>query len=185
MSKIYCDYDILESYHPSYMDIKTKGIGGDVGKFLKTDQETCCIQLSYALNNSFLTIGSDYAYHDVRVATGKVRAIQDDQGYNYIYSTADLKVYLDNKYFPCENYRGPSRKELVKNIQGRQGIIGFGGRHIDLWNGSKYQWEDLYFNMWSLDSHGAGAQTQFHGIYFWEINSFLDFLGSQYGDGSN
>ncbi|MBS1974019.1 MAG: hypothetical protein JST13_06680, partial [Bacteroidetes bacterium] len=60
MSKIYSDYTLLESNHPNYTDIKNKGIGGDVGKFLKTPQETCCIQLSYALNNSFLTIGSDY-----------------------------------------------------------------------------------------------------------------------------
>ncbi|MBS1948742.1 MAG: hypothetical protein JST47_13345 [Bacteroidetes bacterium] len=185
MSKIYSDYTLLESNHPNYTDIKNKGIGGDVGKFLKTPQETCCIQLSYALNNSFLTIGSDYEYHDVRLATGKVRAIKDDNGYNYIYSTFDMKVYLDNKYFPCENYRGSSRADLVKNINGRKGVIGFGGRHIDLWNGRQYQWENLYYNLWSTDEHHAGDMTALHGIYFWEINSFLDFLSSEYGDGSN
>ena len=184
MPKIFCDYTLLESYHPSYLDIKKKGIGGAVGKFLKTPQETCCVQLSYALNNSFLTI-TDYAYPDVRVDTGKVRAITDDNGYNYIYSTVDMKVYLDNKYFPCENYRGSSRADLVSHIKGRQGIIGFGGRHIDLWNGNKFQWEDLYYNMWSLDEHQAGAMTQLNGIYFWEINSFLDFLGQEYGGDAN
>ena len=171
---IYTDYATLENNHPNFNEIKIKGIGGGAGQLIKSGVETCCIQMCYAMNRAFLKIGSDYAFPDTRVDTGKVRAVKDQNGDNYIYSTLDMKVYLDNKYFESDNYRGFSRAELTKAIQGKKGILGFGGRHIDLWSGTKFQYEHLYYNMWTIDEHKAGVQTQQNGIYFWEIHHYLD-----------
>ena len=65
--------------------------------------ETCCLQMSYALNNSGVPIKA-YEFRNP-VAGRKVRAFQSG-GRNYLFEVSDMRFYLDNRYGQAENYQG-------------------------------------------------------------------------------
>lgn len=154
-------YDVLEANHKSSGEIKSL-LKGDIGKNIKQyDWETCAISVSFALNQSGAPI-VNYAFEDKGVATGKVRAKKDEANRNYIYSVIDMKVYLNNRYGIAENYKG-SKQHMIAKIKGRKGIIAFGHRHIDLWDGDKWHNERYYRDLWQFDS------TKQLGIFFWEV----------------
>lgn len=155
------NFEDLKTNHKTSTQIKSL-LGGDIGKTIKQyDWETCAISISYALNNSGAVI-EKYDYPDKGVATGKVRAKKDADNKNYIYSVVDMKVYLNKRYGIAENHKG-TKEQMKAKIKGRKGIIAFGHRHIDLWDGNKWHFEDYYIDLWVHDS------TKLLGIYFWEV----------------
>jgi len=87
---------------------------------------------------------------------------------NYIFAVPDLKVYLNNQFSEAENYKG-TKEEMIAKITGRTGILALGHRHIDLWEGSKYQWQDLHLDLWHFES------PKKRGIFFWEVTSEFGF----------
>ena len=162
-SKVTVDYKVLEANHKTSGEIKAL-LKGDIGSTIKKhDWETCAISVSYALNQSGAVI-ENYAYEDKGVATGKVRAKKDEADRNYIYSVIDMKVYLNKRYGMAENYKG-TKEQMKAKIKGRAGIIAFGHRHIDLWDGDKWHYEARYIDLWNHES------TKQLGIYFWEIKA--------------
>jgi hypothetical protein len=166
---IISDYGTLQANHPTFHNIMSL-IDGEVKTTAIAEKyNTCCIQLSMALNKSQLRV-ENYDYFDPWLPVNKVdsaksnrvRALSDTKGDNYIFSVLDMKVYLNNKYFKAENYQKPYKK----NIAGRKGIIAFGIEHIDLWNGKEFHQEQI-FGAWSAWDHSdAGG-----GIFFWEVMS--------------
>src|ERR1700755_176428 len=104
MANVSLNFGSLRSNHPDYNEIR---------KFISSMpsyvDETCAVQLSYALNKSNGVIG-DYAYPDPTIYTGKVRAFQDDDGLSYIFGVPDLRVYLNNVYGRADNYKGTQQQ---------------------------------------------------------------------------
>jgi len=98
-------------------------------------KDTCAIRISRALNSAGAPIpyaggGLINPYMDKK----KIRTDQGGDSKWYIYSTYDMRAYLDGKYgrhktFPAST--GPTDLSALK------GIIGFGFYHLDLWDGSK------------------------------------------------
>ena|ERR1700761_5337104 len=155
------DFDKLKSAHPSHHEI---GKMIDVPSYV---DETCSVQVSWALNHAGAII-ANYAYPDPQIYKGKVRAYQGRDGLNYIFAVPDLRVYLDNTFGVAENYKG-SKDEMQAKIQGRHGILAFGHRHIDLWEGARFHWQALYLDLWTFES------TKKRGIFFWEVTSRWGF----------
>jgi len=155
------NFDTLRSAHPNSHEIKSKV---SVPEFI---DETCTVQLSYALNHAGSAI-TNYEFADAQLAEGKVRAYQADDGMNYIYAVPDAKVYLNNRYGDAENYKG-SKESMKEKITGRHGIIAFGHRHIDLWEGTRFHWQQLYLDLWGFTS------VKKRGIFFWEVTSEFGF----------
>jgi hypothetical protein len=157
------DFEELKKHHPNFRTIGSM-VGGALGtRITKEKWETCTVQISYALNNAGAPV-LNYAYPDKRVATGKVRGAKDDSGNNYIYSVLDMAVYLDNTYGKAENYKGKV-SEMKKAIKDRNGIIAFGYRHMDLWEGDKWHYQSLYLDLWEFD------EVKKWGIFFWEVGN--------------
>lgn len=133
------------------------------GMRIPVDWETCCIQMSCALNQVGLRIN----YFD------KNRVIVDPQGNEYLLDVGEMRGYLNSKYGQAETVaRVDANNKLLPRwllqqsvLAGRQGIIGFGNRHIDLWNGTKIHGEGYILSaLWEAES----ALTR--GISFWEVN---------------
>jgi hypothetical protein len=157
------DFDELKKHHPSYSQI-TGMVGGPLLTRMTRDKwETCTIQISYALNRAGAPL-LNYAYPDKRVATGKVRGIKSDDEMNYIYSVLDMAVYLDRTYGKAENYKG-TIPEMKAKIKDRKGIIAFGYRHMDLWEGDRWHYQGLYMDLWKFDD------VKKWGIFFWEVSN--------------
>src|SRR5262245_55567450 len=160
MANISINFDILKDKHPSYKSIRSlvKGIPAYV-------DETCAVQLSYALNRSGAVIES-YAYADPMLATGQVRAFKGNDSMNYIFAVPDLKVYLNNRFGVDENYNG-SKKQIVEIIGNMHGILAFGHRHIDIWVGDNIHRPTDYRMdyLWTNDS------LKKRGVFFWEVTS--------------
>jgi hypothetical protein len=155
------DFERLKTAHPSYKQIRSMI---DVPDYI---DETCAVQVSYALNHSGNAI-HDYAYPSQEVATGKVRAYKAQDNLFYIFAVPDMKVYLNNEFGTAENYKG-TKADMMAKINGRHGLLAFGHRHIDLWQGSRFHWQDLYLDLWGFDS------VTLRGIFFWEVTSEWGF----------
>jgi hypothetical protein len=166
MANVSVDWGSLYPNHPSYQNIWN--LIDDIPSYVN---ETCAVQLSYALNRSgtWGVIGQQYNYPSSMVYTGRVRAFQSDDGYNYIYSVIDMKVYLDNTYGTADNYTG-AYNAMQGGISGRTGILAFGYRHIDLWDGNNiHRPSDYSVNFWADNS------VRNNGIFFWEVTSQYGF----------
>src|SRR5262245_58166483 len=140
MASIPVDFDTLKNNHPSWKEIKNK-IGGPALAGVKAGWETCCIQVSYALNRSGAVI-EKYDFNNEEMGR-QVRAVKSNDSMNYIFEVSDMKVYLNNRYGIAENYNG-TKQEMINEIRGRHGLIAFGHRHIDLWEGERFHWQDLW-----------------------------------------
>src|SRR5689334_15978333 len=132
MAKIPIDFNTFVGNHPYHYEIYKK-INGPVAKF----HPPCCIQVSYALNQSGAKIVEGDYY--VPEMARKSRFIKDDKGDLYLIEVCDMGAYL-NKYGVAENYKG-SKDEMKKKIEGRTGIIRFGKAHIDVWEGTRFHQE--------------------------------------------
>jgi hypothetical protein len=111
-------------------------VGGPIGKNI-TDSgwETCCIRLSRALNYSGAPVEGWASMANPYMDKGtNVRALQGEDKKWYIYSTYDLNVYLTNRYGKPKRFKGDADESTVAGVAG---IIMFGWRHVDLWDGSK------------------------------------------------
>jgi hypothetical protein len=163
MANVTIDFEKLKSNHLSYTDIRSKLT--DIPPYI---DETCAVQLSYALNRSDGVIGK-YDYPDRSVATGKVRAYKSSDGFFYIFAVPDIRVYLNNAYGDAENFKGSKPEEskamTLDAITDRKGVLAFGHRHIDLWVGNNIHRPSDYFMdvLWNNDS------TRLRGIFFWEV----------------
>jgi hypothetical protein len=162
MAKIQVNFDTLRENHPSYKEIKGL-IGGPLLKSVTAGKwETCCIQVSYALNHSGAVI-EKYDYHNARMGR-KVRAMKSDDEMNYVFEVTDLTTYLNGRYGIADHYKGGSQA-MKGEIGGRQGIIAFGTRHIDLWEGDRFHWQHLYKDLWAFEN------VKQNGVYFWDVAS--------------
>jgi len=119
--------------------------------------ETCCVQMSYALARS----GHKVSY------SNKSRVLRDGFGNEYLLDVAEMRGYL-NGFQDAEKIERPARipRWLVQAVlSGRKGILAFGGRHIDLWNGSRIHGESYIESaLWEA------ASTIKNGLFFWELS---------------
>jgi hypothetical protein len=133
------------------------------GVAIPKDWETCCIQMSQALNR---------AGHRVNYVK-KERVLRDAAGTEYMLDVAEMRGYLTTAFFEPEKIaRRDDKKGLIPRwavqtqIVDRKGIIAFGGRHIDLWDGRKIHGEHYIAEaLWEADS----AVTD--GLFFWEAKA--------------
>ncbi len=167
MANVSVNFDTLKENHPDHKTIKSL-IGNPLkASVIAGNWETCAIQVSYALNRSGAVI-ENYAFPEPTLYKGKVKALKSNDNMNYIYGVPDMKVFLNGRYGIAENYTG-NKQSMISQISGRQGIIGFGHRHIDLWEGERFHWQHLYLDLWQFDS------VKKRGIFFWEVTSELGF----------
>jgi hypothetical protein len=117
MGQVPVDWGVLMLNHPSYLDI------GDKVKGIPKGWETCCIQMSYALNKAGAPIRN----------RGGVVGLQSG-GQNFIIRVPTMRDYLNDEFGEAENYTGGARIAKISQIVDRTGILAFGDRHIDLWN---------------------------------------------------
>ena len=114
-------------------------VGGDVGKNLADPKyvdykDTCAIRISRALNYA----GAAIPFHGGGLpnplgGNGKIRTDKGSDGKWYIYSTYDMRAYLNGKFGKGKSLAGSvPRSDLSKF----KGIIAFGFYHLDLWTGS-------------------------------------------------
>jgi type VI secretion system (T6SS) effector Tae4 (amidase) len=113
-----------------------KVVGGTVGdNITKYDWDTCCIRLSRVLNYSGVPVTGFAAMDNPYMSkTSKVRASKGGDAKWYIYSTYDLRVYLSTRYGQPKKFKGDADESTVSGVPG---IIMFGFKHVDLWDGSK------------------------------------------------
>jgi hypothetical protein len=133
----------LDDMWPHY-PIGTKGdvaslIGGNCAKNILTyDWDTCCIRLSRALNYSARPItGFSGIANPGLGKDAKVRASKGADDKYYIYSCYDLKAYLDARFGYAKKF---SKSYEDADLSGVKGVIMFGMRHVDLWNGSEVRY---------------------------------------------
>ena len=98
-------------------------------------KDTCAIRISRALNYAGAIIpyqggGLDNPYMEKR----KIRTDAGGDEKWYIYSTYDMRAYLDGKYARHKSYSAATKESDLSSVKG---IIGFGFYHLDLWDGSK------------------------------------------------
>jgi hypothetical protein len=165
VANVSVDFDTLKSNHPSYRTIRSL-----VTNIPSIVDETCAVQLSYALNRCSGGVIVNYAYPDATVATGKVRGFEGNDKMNYIYSVVDMKVYLSNKYGTPENYKS-SKAKVIEKIKGRRGILAMGYRHIDLWDKTDIHRSADYL----MDYLWTNESLQVRGVFFWEVTSEWGF----------
>ena len=162
--------DVLQQRHPVHTEIENKLSGPILRELRAKKWSTCATQLSYALNFGGAPI-VNYDYEDASVAGGKVLALPDDLGWNYIYSVIDLKVYLDKRHGACEvlpasHAKNPmnAKSQATEKIQNRNGVLAFGYMHIDVWNGERIHQEAIMSSaIWTSDS------VMLRGFFFWPV----------------
>ncbi|MFT4204243.1 MAG: T6SS effector amidase Tae4 family protein [Chitinophagaceae bacterium] len=145
MDYINMEYLILEQNHPLFNapEVEKPYKKGQVGKMIDDNNyNTCCAQISTALNKSGIPI-EDYrnfvnpevkgniirAYSDKPVPVKKndkntMNDDVDDKNYkNYILSPLDLRQYLNQKYFLGEHYKNVVHESTRKNRKGEEKIF--------------------------------------------------------------
>jgi Type VI secretion system (T6SS), amidase effector protein 4 len=150
MAQITVDWGVLMLNHPSYRDIRDKVKGIPQG------WETCCIQMSYALNKAGARIKN----------VGGVVGLQQG-GQNYIIRVSMMRDYLNGEYGDAENYAAGTRTAKISQIVDRTGILAFGDRHVDLWNRTDIHRPSYYI----MSALWEAKSTLEKGIFFWEVPS--------------
>jgi len=89
-----------------------------------------------------------------------VRTDKVGNGKYYIYSTLDMRAYLNTRYGKSERFTQDDKPK--EKLQGRKGIIAFGWIHIDLWDGADCA-RHCYFD-----------DKRVTEIIFWETHSIDD-----------
>jgi hypothetical protein len=148
----------LLANHHSYKDIHkyVKGIPKDDPKTEDVDEgwETCCIQMSHAVNLAGVIIPS----------TARGIGIHQNNK-NYVLNVPDMRECLNTNYKDPENFQGGARIALISQIIDRRGILAFGNRHIDLWNKTNIHRPAMYI----MSAIWEAPSTLRDGIYFWEV----------------
>ncbi len=97
-------------------------------------KDTCAIRVSRALNYAGDPIPPAGGGVDNPYVAGKVRTDKGGDGKFYIYSTYDMRAYLNTRYGKAKKFPPTATSADVKDLKG---IIAFGFLHIDLWDGEK------------------------------------------------
>lgn len=115
---------------------------------------TCVIRLSKALNSS--------PGHKIIRNVGGLSTVSGADGKWYGYRVREMESYMVAMYGPPTITAEGSPAELVKAVQGRQGIIQFDVRgwsdssgHFDVWDGGNIRYSDYFnkahrVNLWEL-----------------------------------
>lgn len=88
-------------------------------------KDTCCHRVCRALN---------YSGDPVPAQGGGIPGVRTDPGADkkhYVYSTYDMRKYLNGRYGFPKKFPATATADDVKEYQG---IIAYGYLHIDLWN---------------------------------------------------
>lgn len=187
MSNVCVNFDIMSQNHLAAVTGNAVALaGGSLKSFYDTWRsqngyglETCCVELSWAFNNS----GAGINDNNSSITLSKARTWTGGDGSsNYIISVPEMKVFLDNEYGLADNYMGGVKSDYA-GIVGRKGVLALGYRHISVWDGSNYTHEGHYLDLWgnavfqSGDNAGTLINASAHnrGIYFWEITSQYGF----------
>ena len=124
-------------------------IGGDCGdNITKYNWETCCIRLSRSLNYSARPVtGFSGIANPGLGPTAKVRASKGGDDKWYIYSCYDLRAYLGTRFGHAKTFHsgkefsyGEKDRLVAGDLSDVKGVILFGMRHSDLWDGSKVRY---------------------------------------------
>jgi Type VI secretion system (T6SS), amidase effector protein 4 len=99
MAEIPVDWGVLMLNHPSYLDI------GNKVKGIPKGWETCCIQISFALNKSGAPIRNK----------GGMVGLQSGRD-NFIIRVSTMRDYLDDEFGEAENYVGGARIAKISQI---------------------------------------------------------------------
>ena len=91
----------------------------------------------------------------------------------YLLDVKEMREYINSEYGNAQviarrDWGGHTINRWVIQtvLMDRRGIIAFGGRHIDLWDGRKIHGEHyIQSALWEADS----ALTD--GIFFWEVTT--------------
>jgi hypothetical protein len=137
--QLFANYPTVHKYEMQRM------MGGDVSKAAVTNNwETCCIRLSRSLNYSGAPLTGCTAF-DVRENkhTHKVRALRGGDHKLYIFAIPDMKAYLTAKYGSPKAFTG-DEDALKNSIHKTAGVLMFGTIHVDLWDGYKIRYENLW-----------------------------------------
>ena len=149
------DFDMLWANCPQYYTVRK------IITNIPAGWETCCIQMSHAMNMAGLPVN----YSDkkrVLVFNGREHMldVKEMRGYlNTNYEDADVisRVDANGKLVP--------RIAIQSYLDQRQGIIAFGGRHIDLWNGTQIHGKNYIESaLWEAPSAIR------EGIFFWDVS---------------
>ena len=133
------------------------------GMNIPVDWETCCIQMSHALN----MVGQPINYFN------KNRVLTDASGNEYILAVPEMRDYL-NKFGAADVIAridangGLMPRWLVQSggLGDRKGIVAFGDRHIDLWNGTTIHGQGyIEAAIWEH------ATTLNKGLFFWDVST--------------
>ena len=140
-------------------------VGGDVKTNLRNPnytayKDTCAIRVSHALNQGGDPIPNTGGGVNNPYVGGKVRTDKGRDGKFYIYSTLDMRAYLDTRYGRAKRFK--TSDDPQAKLEGKQGIIAFGFVHIDLWYGTKCA-KQCYFDHKNVSE-----------ILFWETHSIQD-----------
>jgi hypothetical protein len=148
----------------------------DIKKY-NPQSTSCVMQVCEALNKSGVKIPAKEKFRaDEKLANGKIyeRYTQEyppGSGNYFILAVDELEAYL-RKYHgsPTVTVKSAGSTEtnggkLTKSIQGLQGIITFGKRHVELWDGDSYVQNKEAYVM------ADGWLWQAAYIYFWEVGT--------------
>jgi hypothetical protein len=130
-------FDELSKNYPTGSDREIKRlIGGRVDA--AWIEHTCAIRLSRAFNYSGLPVPADFA---------GMKVISGADGKHYAFQVRGMQPWLEAKF-------GPPQIRAVRPVDrrrflGKKGVLVFvipfsnASGHVDLWDGSKYTYEDL------------------------------------------
>jgi hypothetical protein len=127
------------------------------------DWENCCAKISCAFNATDPVAKFDYP--DKLSPTGKARATRLKDGLYYLLAVHDVRSYLSNKY--GEPDRFGSKEEIVKATAGRNGIIAFGLRHVDVWYSQNIHYPSDYNMDYLWDKSHWGNEK----LMFWDVGT--------------
>ncbi|GJE62461.1 T6SS effector amidase Tae4 family protein [Methylobacterium trifolii] len=149
------NFQALVDQRPPYDQMKARipGLSGEV----------CGYQMSWALNHIGETIDR-FDYPTKLQLGGKVRA-KKVGGANYIYSVIDFYAYLSQKYEPARRTKATDPAGITRELGGREGIICFGFRHIDLWRDKGLAASTVY----KMNDLWAGCAKDGRGAFFFEV----------------
>jgi hypothetical protein len=167
MASIPIDFITFRNNHPHYTEIKAK-----VEPSIAVWNPPCCIQISYALNNSNApVIKGDFKSPEMG---RKVRYVTDSKKNSFVLDVFDMAAYLNERYGVAERFSG-SKEQMTSRIAGRNGILRFGTLHVDVWEKDHFhQQGGKGLPDKAMENKPAVAvwndpSLKTHGIYFWEI----------------
>jgi hypothetical protein len=157
-------YKTMLDNHPWPTDFLDQ-VDGPIRTFHKSDPKfsnTCASEISYALNcvdGHIVNTWGDYGKGGVLVK--KVRTLMDKDGFEYIFSTLDLRQYLNNRYGSGQQF--PNTSKIGK----RNGVIIFEPSttigHTDVWVNGEIDNPALYIPSWY-------EKVKNDTCFFWDLN---------------